>query len=282
MNIGPSQSDHYEKNVNFLIGAGASSGLFPTLQLQMKNSEGGRETIETLATALKAANRKEQYTALFAHYYRSVIGKVLEADYDTLALIDQAPDQYKRFLTCILRMMERKRTGELKQCNIFTTNYDGCFEHAADELLKDLPYNFCVNDGARGFKSRVLDARNFNQSVSEIGVFGRHKNEIPQINLIHLHGSVYWYPQSGAEIIVDYWTNLSSRAVSSEVLEQIEEFAEALRNTELTIAELPEVTFSAEQMSEFWDQYNGLPIVNPTKWKFHETVFDEHYYQMLR
>lgn len=22
--------------------------------------------------------------------------------------------------------------------------------------------------------------------------------------------------------------------------------------------------------------------MNPTKWKFHETVFDEHYYQMLR
>ena len=32
----------------------------------------------------------------------------------------------------------------------------------------------------------------------------------------------------------------------------------------------------------FWDTYNKLPIVNPTKWKFHETVFDEHYYQMLR
>src|SRR5690606_7583958 len=28
--------------------------------------------------------------------------------------------------------------------------------------------------------------------------------------------------------------------------------------------------------------YNKLPIVNPTKWKFHETVFEEHYYQMLR
>src|SRR5690606_18131416 len=33
---------------------------------------------------------------------------------------------------------------------------------------------------------------------------------------------------------------------------------------------------------EFWSKYNEIPIVNPTKWKFHETVFEEAYYQILR
>src|SRR5690606_12391415 len=28
--------------------------------------------------------------------------------------------------------------------------------------------------------------------------------------------------------------------------------------------------------------YKKIPIVNPTKWKFHETVFEEAYYQILR
>ena len=33
---------------------------------------------------------------------------------------------------------------------------------------------------------------------------------------------------------------------------------------------------------EFWSRYSKIPIVNPTKWKFHETVFEEAYYQILR
>ncbi|MFT8210900.1 MAG: hypothetical protein ACMZI0_10575 [Symbiopectobacterium sp.] len=45
---------------------------------------------------------------------------------------------------------------------------------------------------------------------------------------------------------------------------------------------IPALSFSKEQMDNFWDEYNKLPIVNPTKWKFYETVFEEHYYQMLR
>ena len=35
-------------------------------------------------------------------------------------------------------------------------------------------------------------------------------------------------------------------------------------------------------VEKFWKAYKELPIVNPTKWKFHETVFEEHYYQALR
>ena len=42
------------------------------------------------------------------------------------------------------------------------------------------------------------------------------------------------------------------------------------------------MAFSQDQIDIFWGEYNKLPIVNPTKWKFYETVFEEHYYQMLR
>ncbi|MNC15996.1 hypothetical protein D3C75_638400 [compost metagenome] len=45
---------------------------------------------------------------------------------------------------------------------------------------------------------------------------------------------------------------------------------------------LPEAPLTQAQMDAFWTAYRRLPIVNPTKWKFHETVFEEHYYQMLR
>ena len=42
------------------------------------------------------------------------------------------------------------------------------------------------------------------------------------------------------------------------------------------------IVFEEADMISFWKNYNQLPIVNPTKWKFHETVFEEQYYQMLR
>lgn len=42
------------------------------------------------------------------------------------------------------------------------------------------------------------------------------------------------------------------------------------------------IELSDAEKRKFWDAYKQLPIVNPTKWKFHETVFEEHYYQMLR
>ena len=64
--------DTYNKNINILIGSGASSDLFPTLSLAIKDVKGNRETIETLAT--KFENFPEQRTALFMHYYNTCIG----------------------------------------------------------------------------------------------------------------------------------------------------------------------------------------------------------------
>src|SRR5690606_25960330 len=48
------------------------------------------------------------------------------------------------------------------------------------------------------------------------------------------------------------------------------------------VTELIAAPLLPEIRTRFWAAYNELPIVNPTKFKFQETVFDEHYYQMLR
>lgn len=37
-----------------------------------------------------------------------------------------------------------------------------------------------------------------------------------------------------------------------------------------------------EELNDFKKCYDSLPIVSPTKKKFSETVFEQHYYQMLR
>ncbi|MEJ2766317.1 hypothetical protein VV869_20390, partial [Photobacterium sp. MCCC 1A19761] len=43
-----------------------------------------------------------------------------------------------------------------------------------------------------------------------------------------------------------------------------------------------ETDLSPLRIDDFWQAYNKIPIVNPTQWKFHETVFEEAYYQILR
>ncbi len=63
--------DAYNKNINILIGSGASADLFPTLGLAIKNSKDERETIETLATRYE--NHPDKKTALFMHYYNTCI-----------------------------------------------------------------------------------------------------------------------------------------------------------------------------------------------------------------
>ena len=48
-------SEIYDKDVNFLLGSGASYGLFPTLQLGIKNAAGKSLTLEELATSFESS-----------------------------------------------------------------------------------------------------------------------------------------------------------------------------------------------------------------------------------
>lgn len=48
--------DIYDKNLNFLVGSGASVGLFPTLALRLRNDAGDAHTLESLATWFEERN----------------------------------------------------------------------------------------------------------------------------------------------------------------------------------------------------------------------------------
>lgn len=277
-------NDIYDKNINFLIGSGASYGLLPTLALGIKGDDGKSQTIETLATFFDQQHDKQFQTLLFMHYYKECIEPAMKFDLKE-AKIDVNQNlvlsNYNRFLDTLLIILLRRKNGD-KNCNIFTTNYDGCFEHVADELLQQGGTDFVINDGARGFNRRYLQARNYNSFIYQTGVFERHRTDIPQINLIHLHGSVYWYKDQ-ENIRIDYLGKNESRLIKSVNNEKITPFAEILNDDSKKISDLPkDINLSPEEITSFWKEYNKLPIVNPTKWKFYETVFEEHYYQMLR
>ena len=134
----------------------------------------------------------------------------------------------------------------------------------------------------RGFSSRYLNAKNFNSYVYQAGVFERHQTDISQINLIHVHGSIYWY-KNNENIVVDYSKERNEhRFVDVELLKKVDSLSEVLLDESKTIDQLPKIELNDTDKQQFWESYKKLPIVNPTKWKFHETVFEEHYYQMLR
>lgn len=271
--------DIYNKNINILIGSGASADLFPTLALTIKNEKNQRETIETLATRFESLRVRK--TALFMHYYKECIYPVQTFHPDDITEEKGILNlkNYEDFITTLLGLLD-KRKDLNRKTNIFTTNYDGCLAFAADKILAKGSHDFVVNDGTSGFHKKILHAKNFNTFQYHTGVFERASYGIPQLNIINLHGSVYW-SKNEEQIEVKYSTDFTN-FLDSKTLERIEEFSEYLVTDGGTTEEIPKITLLTPQIDSFWRNYNKLPIVNPTKWKFHETVFEEHYYQMLR
>jgi hypothetical protein len=278
--------DIYDKNINFLIGSGASSGLFPTLELKMKNGD-KQHTIETLATLInKSSSPNNRFkTLLFMHYYVTCIKPIVLFDISDLDPEQQKViDNYERFIKNILEILNKRRPSDNKRCNLFTTNYDGCLVLTADQILQQGKFEFVINDGSRGFKTRYVQAKNFNSYLRQTGVFSLQHTDIPQINLIHLHGSAYW-SKHGEAIIVDYNKAINSELEIDDTV--LDPFSSLLNVEHTSFEDLDKHVASIDKKfdkttNEFLGQYNLLPIVNPTKWKFYETVFEEHYYQMLR
>ena len=129
----------YEQNLNFLIGAGASNGFLPTLALKIKDAEGNKLTFESLAKAYE--DDKEIKTLLFMLYYQQCIKPGLPKNLPSgIPVPPRVPQkesvikEYKRFLTTLVRVLDRQKPSA-KRANIFTTNYDNCFETASEELL---------------------------------------------------------------------------------------------------------------------------------------------------
>lgn len=281
--------DIYDKSLNFIFGSGASAGLFPTLSLKIKNGD-YNHTVETLATDIEnssSAQKDRLKALLFMHYFKTCIKPIANFELESLVAGSsgsQVIDSYKIFIDTVLSVLHKKPLSERK-ANLFTTNYDGCLAFTADQILSNGYQEFVINDGSSGFRNRYLHAKNFNRQIRQSGVFAKQHSYLPQINLIHLHGSVYWQ-KDDESIIVDY-----KKPAWSETLEfdagVVETFSNILDDESKTFDNLEEyaATLDAsfdEISNDFITEYNKLPIVNPTKWKFHETVFEEHYYQMLR
>lgn len=289
--------DIHEQNLSFLIGSGASSGLFPTLWLPLKDSQNleKNETIETLASKLESENKQSHLALLFMYYFQEVIKPVVEfkledidlshicfSDDCNLCKQKTAIQNYEKFIESLVLLLMEKNNFT-RRCNLFTTNYDGCIPYTADKLMESGKYNFAMNDGSRGFLRRTMSAKNFNSYICQTGVFGKNTSDIPQINLINVHGSAYW-KNLGDSIQIDYKPVISKEIIPEEAKSALAELSFILQDESKNTGDVSNLLVELEKsvIDKFWVEYRKLPIVNPTKWKFHETLFEEHYYQMLR
>ncbi|MFQ1593082.1 hypothetical protein ACK4A3_03890 [Aeromonas veronii] len=283
--------DIYEQNLNFLIGAGASHGFLPTLALEIKDDDGKKHTFETLAKIFES--NSEMKCLLFMLYYRECIKPGLTCIWPKgVPVPPRAPEkeavigEYKLFINTLIRVLDRQKDSA-KKANIFTTNYDNCIETACEELLTEHVAPFHVNDGSSGFQKRIFHTRNFNNRVINKGAFERYDQILPQLNILHAHGSVHW--EKGirdGEIELNYGASNYNITLDENENKLVERFKNILYDANKTNVDIDafyiKENLTSLNVDAFWQKYNKIPIVNPTKWKFHETVFEEAYYQILR
>ena len=273
-------ADIYDKSINFIIGSGASADFLPTLSLHMNDSK-QHETIENLITKFDNDHLTDLSMLLSMYYYKKCIEPALSLSLNTLnCTTERLLENYTKFIRTILIALLTRGTSP-KRCNLFTTNYDGFIPLATERLLREKQFDFILNDGTSGFQKQVLDSKNFDRKTMYTGIFERHQRELPQINLINLHGSVYWYKDTEGNIEVDYNATRAAKRAINFISDDLETFSRELEKSEAAVRKLHNKV-DVSKAEKFLDSYSSLPIINPRKSKFHETVIEEHYYQMLR
>ncbi|WP_038907125.1 SIR2 family protein [Dickeya oryzae] len=272
-------SDLVDKNINFLIGSGASAGYIPTLWVK------DDITYEDILTNKKY---QEIENVIYHFYYDDILSKsfcISPSDLKEKLKFKKTFINYLRFIKNLSSLIDKKSANQIRRANIFTTNYDLFLEKSSDLLLKTNT-GFIFNDGGRGLHTRHLNISNFHTSTWHQGTNDLYKFEIPTINLIKMHGSISWKKVNEDTISIRYLDNLPDELSIEtdhyldikETIEKVDEliyFDGAKNAIELSRED-------EEKLQRFRNEYDKLAIVNPTKAKFEETVFQQHYYQSLR
>lgn len=295
MNSDQFLKDIQGKNINFLIGSGASFGVIPTLWVQSLNM-----SFEDLLTSSELEESKKK--VLYFIWFELWIRKTKVVDFDES---DMTHNQYKRFIQNLIDFLNNEGFDRPKRVNIFTSNYDTLFEMTFDELSRENRLTY-FNDGSRGFFKKYISTENYHLKISHSGMSDSFQREIPTINLLKIHGSVTWCNVNNEievnienkayknlcdssdeikKIITDFNDN-SSTSEDEKLLdpEKYEEFIlyGSLDENQLSDELAAIYKEASEKVDSFYKLYKNFPVVNPTKEKFSDTVFQQHYYQLLR
>lgn len=259
-------------NLNFLIGSGLSVPFFSTL--------GNIETLLTDLSKSSLVNTKEKEiirASILGKYYDTVIKKnpLIIDDSKKGPTKSQVLNNYKSFLVTLNTIvLKRKSTLLNKQVNLFTTNIDVFFEKALE--LTQLEYN----DGFYGRFKPVFSLTNFKKSIFKKSLHYDNTSEIPVFNLLKVHGSLTWKSENDKVIYSDLSNLEEIKFKYDSIKADLIEFDETNDITHFE-TEVKSITYN-KGYSDFLTTYDKLAVVNPTKEKFHDTILNLYYYELLR
>lgn len=262
----------YGKNINFLIGSGASVGAIPTLATEYEKYRKNLSIEEILTEEKDNENLKN---LIYLYFYQKVIKTGFLENIDKDSSISKVMKNYEKFLEQLIKFMYRENYQKEKRINIFTTNYDLFFERAVDNLIGK--HEFYFNDGSAGNITRRLSMKNYHKKVYHTGNFDNFNREIPIINLFKVHGSVSWkYEYNSGKIV----------GINVDYQENVDEFKCDIVLDKIQKEEVDEIVKDSEKIKKLEDIRKKLRekfvLIFPEKDKFEKTFFEEYYYQFLR
>lgn len=233
-------------NLNIILGSGCSAPAIKTLG----NIE---DTVQKLFASGKS---DEAYKKLFDFSL-----PLLES---TQALKEAGIDKteptlmnYCQFLEILSGILSTRAPSILpKQATIFTTNYDLFIEKSYDMVNVSTKLSDGFNRNSIFDTSFRYSTTEFFNSVFNNGNLYNYRVQIPSINLIKVHGSLSWRIDSG-----------NIRFQSIDPVSLIEEHKNI------------EASGNVAAMRVFLQK---LIIVLPVKDKFHDTIMNQAYYDLLR
>lgn len=262
-------------NINFLYGSGISRPYLSTLG-----------NIEKWLTKLAEDNSKEPYKEVIkASLYKAYCdGVILKNQY--FSSIDanflETKSAYADFFSICNELMNKRNSQLLnKQINLFTTNIDLLAEKTLEKSGIEL------NDGFRGTLTPAYSESNFQISLSKSSMQFHKQAEVPMFNLIKVHGAVNWKEQDETiqsdtmlmyyvqqalgEIDNAYFVDLYKADGTEKTYDEVKTEADAIALL------LPDKAYD-----KFFDAYNQIVMINPTKDKFRTSVLDYHFYELMR
>src|SRR5260370_11202065 len=256
-------------NLNFLIGSALSSPYLRTLGL-----------IETLLTDLEKQELPEGENrlircSLYKSYFDGVISKnrrILEGDPEAKPVLDG----YFDFLRSINKiLLKRKSTILGKEVNLFTTNIDIFLEQTIERIGLE------CNDGFSGRFAPWFALSNFKKWHFKRSLQYDNVSDRKSVNLLKLHGSLTWRIAKDDRILfspdLSHVATIQTKKVTPALLLEVGEGSTLEKLTTGCKGKSPDAT-----VDDFLGAYDGLPIVNPTKAKFKQTILNQTHYELLR
>lgn len=280
MNIEKELKRYFEScNINFLMGSGMSVPFLKTLC----NVEKLLSDLETSDYGGK--NLLVLKASIYASFFRTVISRNHEG-YRKDDKYEYVRNNYVRFVKTVHKILNAraKVPGLSKKINLFTTNIDVMHEIALEHSQVEW------NCGFSGVMNPIFSESNYSRTVHSTSRYYGRNYELPVFNLYKLHGSLNWkYGDKDENNTIELDKDLEQVAVVESLLKTIEggsllvpisgdEDFEAL--TKLLPTAFDDIELSNVQ--SFVEEYEKLPIVNPSKRKFSTTVLDMHFYELLR